>query len=376
MESSVDPTVVTDVHTPPHTMTLTSRLRRLRRPVAFGVLVATLVASAGIAGGAQTPAPKLSKQEQAAQLQDQIEASDIEIGGLGERLHEAEAQRDAAQQHALDAEAQIAQARQEVERIMTLVRANLASLYRRSLRGDSTSELDFSATVDLLKRGQYAKAQADKDDELIQKLAAAQQDLDLERTTAKQARDAAAAEGQKIADAKAAVEGARAQQQAVLDQIKGELAAAVAAEQARRAAAAAQALATKPSGSEKYPDVGPPNGSASQAIAFARAAVGAGYSNKSDRMGPENYDCSGLTTMAWRAAGVSIPTVSTTQYAGLPHVPLNAIQPGDLIFYGPAGSAHVALYIGGGQIIDASSSQNQVSLRGIWGSPIGAARVV
>ena len=255
MESSVDPTVVTDVHTSPHTMTLTSRLRRLRRPVAFGVLVATLVASAGIAGGAQTPAPKLSKQQQAAQLQDQIEASDIEIGGLGERLHEAEAQRDAAQQHALDAEAQIAQAKQEVERIMTLVRSNLASLYRRSLRGDSTSELDFSATVDLLKRGQYAKAQADKDDELIQKLAAAQQDLDLERTTAKQARDAAAAEGQKIADAKAAVEGARAQQQAVLDQIKGELAAAVAAEQARRAAAAAQALATKPSGSEKYPDV-------------------------------------------------------------------------------------------------------------------------
>ena len=71
----------------------------------------------------------------------------------------------------------------------------------------------------------------------------------------------------------------------------------------------------------------------------------------------------------------SIAGTSGSQYASLPHVPLNAIQPGDLIFWGPGGSSHVALYIGGGQIIDASSSQNQVALRGIWGSPIGAARV-
>ena len=335
-----------------------------------------LVASASVAGGAQTPTPTGSKQEQAVQLQDQIEASDVQISGLGERLHEAEAQRDVAQQHAVDAEAQIAQAKQEVDRIITLVRANLASLYKRSLRGDSTAELDFSATVDLLKRGKYAKAQADKDDELIQNLAAAEQDLDLERTTARQARDAAAAEGQKIAEAKGAVEAARVEQQALLDQIKGELAAALAAEQARRAAAAAQAIQSSPAGPEKYPDVGPPNGSAAQAIAFARAAVGAGYSNGGDRRGPANYDCSGLTSMAWRAAGVSIAGTSGSQYASLPHVPLNALQPGDLIFWGAGGSSHVALYIGGGQIIDASSSQNQVALRGIWGSPVGAARVL
>ena len=80
--------------------------------------------------------------------------------------------------------------------------------------------------------------------------------------------------------------------------------------------------------------------------------------------------------MAWRAAGVNIPTVSNTQYAGLPHVPLNAIQPGDLLFWGPGGNAHVALYVGGGMIIDASGSQGAVVERPIWGNPIGAARVV
>jgi cell wall-associated NlpC family hydrolase len=73
---------------------------------------------------------------------------------------------------------------------------------------------------------------------------------------------------------------------------------------------------------------------------------------------------------------VSIGNTSGDQWNRNPHIPLEAVQPGDLIFWGPGGSSHVALYIGGGQIIDASSSQGQVTQRGIWGSPSGAARVV
>jgi len=119
--------------------------------------------------------------------------------------------------------------------------------------------------------------------------------------------------------------------------------------------------------------VGPPNGSASQAIAFARGVVGAGYSTN-PRTGP-TYDCSGLVSAAWGAAGVSIGGSSGSMYASLPHVPMNAIQPGDLIFWGAGGGSHVALYVGGGTIIDASSSQNAVKERPIWGSPMGAARV-
>ena len=92
-------------------------------------------------------------------------------------------------------------------------------------------------------------------------------------------------------------------------------------------------------------------------------------------MGP-SYDCSGLVTMAWAAAGVSIPSTSGSEYSALPHVPLDAAQPGDLIFWGSGGSSHVALYVGGGMIIDASSGSDSVVERSIWGSPIGAARVV
>jgi cell wall-associated NlpC family hydrolase len=63
------------------------------------------------------------------------------------------------------------------------------------------------------------------------------------------------------------------------------------------------------------------------------------------------YDCSGLAQAAWAAAGVQIPRDSYSQWAALPHVPLSSIEPGDLLIYN--GEGHVAIYVGGGYIIDA-----------------------
>ncbi|MEX0666007.1 MAG: NlpC/P60 family protein [Acidimicrobiia bacterium] len=310
------------------------------------------------------------KRAEAAALQDQIEATDLQISELDQELTVAQARRDAAALAVTEAEAKIELAKQEVKRIKRLVRKNAASLYRRSMSGNAIDDLDFADTEDLNRRTQYAEVAAKRNDGLLQELAAAEEDLNVRRGEAARARDEAAAESEAINAAKIDVEEARAQQQALLDKTKGELAAAIAAEQARREAAV---RAQYSAGPVSYPDVGAPNGSAAQAIAFARGVKGAGYS-KNPRMGP-TYDCSGLTHMAWKAAGVVIPTVSNTQYAGLPHVPLNAIQPGDLIFWGPGGSSHVALYVGGGMIIDASSSKNAVTERPIWGNPSGAARV-
>jgi len=63
------------------------------------------------------------------------------------------------------------------------------------------------------------------------------------------------------------------------------------------------------------------------------------------------FDCSGLAQAAWASAGVQIPRDSYGQWAGLPHVPLSSIEPGDLLIYN--GEGHVAIYVGGGYIIDA-----------------------
>jgi hypothetical protein len=55
---------------------------------------------------------------------------------------------------------------------------------------------------------------------------------------------------------------------------------------------------------------------------------------------------SGLTMRAWGAAGVSMPHYSGAQYSMFPKVPLGAMQPGDLVFWGPGGSQHVGPHIG------------------------------
>lgn len=89
------------------------------------------------------------------------------------------------------------------------------------------------------------------------------------------------------------------------------------------------------------------------------------------------FDCSGLTSWAWAQAGVYIPHSSAAQYSTLPHVALGSVQPGDLIFY-YSPISHVALYIGGGQIVHARhpGPGGQVQVQSMYGydNPVGAAR--
>jgi cell wall-associated NlpC family hydrolase len=89
------------------------------------------------------------------------------------------------------------------------------------------------------------------------------------------------------------------------------------------------------------------------------------------------FDCSGLTSWAWAQAGVYIPHSSASQYSSLPHVPLGSVQPGDLIFY-YSPISHVALYIGGGQIVHAThpGADGAVHIDSMYGydPPVGASR--
>jgi cell wall-associated NlpC family hydrolase len=96
---------------------------------------------------------------------------------------------------------------------------------------------------------------------------------------------------------------------------------------------------------------GPTGTQAQKAVAFAYAQLGCPYVYGGTGPCPRGYDCSGLAQAAWAAAGVQIPRDSYGQWAALPHVPLSAIEPGDLLVYN--GEGHVAIYVGGGYIIDA-----------------------
>lgn len=94
---------------------------------------------------------------------------------------------------------------------------------------------------------------------------------------------------------------------------------------------------------------GPTSTQAQKAVAFAYAQLGKPY--VWGATGPGSYDCSGLMQAAWASAGVAIPRDTYSQVAGLPSVPLSSLRPGDLVFFD--GDGHVAMYVGGGMIIDA-----------------------
>ncbi len=116
----------------------------------------------------------------------------------------------------------------------------------------------------------------------------------------------------------------------------------------------------------------PASGRAAEAVRVAFAQLGDPYSWGA--AGPNAFDCSGLTMYAWAAAGVSLPHSSSAQYNAVRRVPVSDLQPGDLVFY-YSPISHVALYIGGGRVIDAPYPGRSVHITGLHSMPlVGAGR--
>ncbi|MHB6910188.1 C40 family peptidase [Streptomyces sp. DB-54] len=99
-----------------------------------------------------------------------------------------------------------------------------------------------------------------------------------------------------------------------------------------------------------------PTNTGAIAVAFAHAQLGTPYVWGGNGPSDGGFDCSGLTQAAYRAAGVRLPRVAQAQYDTSPHLPRDTqLAPGDLLFFGPSPDhiAHVSLFIGAGQAIDA-----------------------
>lgn len=81
------------------------------------------------------------------------------------------------------------------------------------------------------------------------------------------------------------------------------------------------------------------------------------------------FDCSGLTSWAWAQAGVELPHNAAAQYALLPKVPIDQLQPGDLVFFG-RDLHHVGMYIGNGQMVHAPYGGRTVTIASIYRSDL------
>lgn len=122
-------------------------------------------------------------------------------------------------------------------------------------------------------------------------------------------------------------------------------------------------------GGNPSPNPPSPSGGAQAAINFAYDQLGEPY--VWGAAGPDSWDCSGLTMGAWAAAGVSLSHYSVSQYYETTPITYSQLQPGDLIFWAsdasnPQTIFHVALYIGGGKMIQAPRTGRNVEVQDVW----------
>jgi cell wall-associated NlpC family hydrolase len=169
----------------------------------------------------------------------------------------------------------------------------------------------------------------------------------------------------------------------VHDQQVAEAAAAAKAAAARQAAAAAtvaspaRGSASPAALSQAAPPPSSPGGAG--AIQAAESQIGVPYvwgGESPKGSGSPGFDCSGLTAWSWGQVGVGLPHYSGAQMADSTPVPVSDLEPGDLLFYGPGGSEHVAMYVGPGTMIEAPFTGASVWTTGLrlGGDFVGAGR--
>jgi len=376
------------------------RHRSPRRTLSVALCL-TVASLAPVLGGAVAHADPqatiASKAAEARRIAAQIDANGNRISILDEQYDQARINIANADQALADAQKRIASAQRDTRRLTSMIEGRAAELYTQAGSSGPFPELDASSVQELGARTKYSDAAAQHDDNLIGDLSAARELLSQRQGQLKKARAKAEAQKNALDKQRSEVAAASARQEQLLKQVKGELGHLIDQEAARRARAAhaaamaaynervAQAQASQNiSGSggrsvhldtnigPDAPNVPAPSGGAAAAIAAAKAQLGKPYQYAA--VGPDSFDCSGLTMFAWRAAGVSLPHSSSAQYASLPHVSPSAAAPGDLFFFGSP-IHHVGMYLGGGMMIEAPHTGAVVRIRPAFrGDLVGAAR--
>ncbi|HEX9467715.1 MAG TPA: NlpC/P60 family protein [Acidimicrobiia bacterium] len=340
--------------------------------------LALILATAGLVAAPVTAhaAPIDDKQAQADRLEAQINANAERLAALNEQINGLQLELDHANDAIVNADALVAAAQEKTKELRAEVAHRAAAVYARG-GSQGVDDLDVANAQDLASRQKYTSLAAQRDKQIVNALARAKDQVASLKSDAENARAAAQAKKDEIETQKADLAKGDAQLQGLYSQVKGEIADLVRkAEEERRAREAAEAqsrieaarvarLVSSRASSGPPP---PPSERAGAAVAYAQAQVGKPYCNAG--AGPTCFDCSGLTMMAWAQAGVTMPHGSYAQNAMFPSVPLDQLQPGDLIFW----PGHVAISLGGSMMIHAPHTGEFVEVVPIYGSPTGAVR--
>lgn len=338
---------------------------RLRVPGLIGAALAVLAVA--LPGLGVLPADATSQ----AQVQAQINSLATRISVLDEQYNQATIHLQNLEHQIQDSRTASARAQADRSGLVKLASAQAAAMYREGAPNILADFLTSRSLDDFTRKMQIISQVSTWESGIITQLQIADQRAKLTTDTLNeqlsQAQAISATLGKQRSDLRAQLDD----EQRLLGQITAAAKAAAAQAAAARAAAArAQLAAFASQAKANLPNL-PASGRAATALQLAMDQVGKPYVWAGS--GPSTFDCSGLTMFAWRAAGVSLPHSAAGQYDMLPHVSRTQLQPGDLVFFGSP-IHHVGMYVGGGMMVHAPETGEDVQVSPIQSDFVGAAR--
>ncbi|MDQ1723570.1 MAG: peptidoglycan DL-endopeptidase CwlO [Frankiaceae bacterium] len=358
-----------------------TRAHVLRVAVAF-VSVATLQLSSGTAAADVVKDAKV----RAAELRVTVAQLRVKAEVATESYDAAQAAvADSVSQY-LQGEEQLAGLEKKADADRSLAAGRIIALYQSGGElGIYSNVLSGDGVVDMYDRLQMARTVISGDQSVITDGAASLAEVDKQQAKLNALRDKQSAlerDAGRLADsARAATDKAEAllgaadsEVQRLVAEQEAAAAKAAAEEFARRVAAAQAAAAAQ----QQVHDGAQPTSAALAAIAAARTRLGLAY--VWGATGPDTFDCSGLTSWAYRQAGVAIPRTAAQQWFAGPPVALSQLAPGDLLYWATdltnANTIHhVAIYLGNGRMLAAPHSGAFVREENVyWDGFFGATR--
>ena len=364
-----------------------SKRRVILRTAIVGLASAALTASLLVSSGAPAAGdPPLTVEEAKAQiaaLQTEAEAMDQQYVGVKEELDRG---RKKLKLKKADLDTQVG----KVSRMKRQVgQVALARFQNRNL--DAAAQLFFTTDADgFLSQISTVEKVSENQNSVLQDYLQQQADLaELEESTEadlaaleeqeKQLKTLRAASEKKISESKAVLARLSAEERRRIAEEKRK-AAAEAREEAEKASdqssstrsnSTSRSNTSARSNTQESTPVSTGSGRGATALAFAKAQLGKPYQYAS--AGPDSYDCSGLTSASWKAAGVTLPRTSQAQYGVGRAVAKSELALGDLVFF-YSGLSHVGLYAGNGMIIHAPHPGSSVEYIKMSYMPYAGAR--
>ena len=354
---------------------------RLGRHAPISLVLALLVALAGGTAVAAAPAaPDADLAAKAKSLQAKLDTQNAEVERLAERLNATDDRRHRLQQRLARLHARQQAAQRELDTAQQRLDEQVRATYMNGPQWLLGELVGGANPTDALRRIPMEKAALEAQAAVVTQVRIRKAEVD--SLNERLATDLAEADlvHRRQAEERRQVQRLVTQLQATLDRIDQQLAGSLEAEQARSEAARRAAFSGYMSGVgtvQAWLQAGPV---ARAAVRWALAQLGDPY--RWGASGPDTFDCSGLTSAAYRAAGVAIPRVSRAQWGAGLHVAVANLLPGDLIFYAdnpadPASIHHVGLYIGNGLMVHAPHTGDVVRVASIWREGYaGATRIV